>query len=302
MQQSESILGEEQRVKVGTKRGSKGMDFDGNGGKGKVRGVLTARDRIACRWVCEQGVMTVDQLWRAVWWSNESQSARYAYDRVKFLSDAGFLVGVRTHFSLKVYFKATKLAQSVTEELLDAQSGEMVPLASPKISEVPHADGLTELRLMTLRANKCTSWKTDRVLVLDAAFPKERFYGHLPDAIWTTPLGRRIAVEYERTRKGVGRVRKKVEAFGREMARHDRAFDRVLWVAGPGVLPSVRAALGNQPNQFLRTLGTFREEIERPSVTDQDGGEYKAALDSARYSPEYSFQSLNSSEEVIGGI
>ncbi len=66
MQQCESILGEEQRFGMGPKRGSEGKFGEGSGGKGKVRGVLTARDRIACRWVCEQGVMTVDQLWRAV--------------------------------------------------------------------------------------------------------------------------------------------------------------------------------------------------------------------------------------------
>ena len=77
-------------------------------------------------------------------------------------------------------------------------------------------------------------------------------------------------------------MRKKVEAFGREMARHDRAFDRVLWVAGPGVLPSVRAALGNQPNQVLRTLATFREEIERPSAIEQDLQDSKESQDSTR--------------------
>ena len=37
------------------------------------KGVVT--DRLACRWICESGVMTVEQLWRAVGWSPESNSA-----------------------------------------------------------------------------------------------------------------------------------------------------------------------------------------------------------------------------------
>src|SRR5579885_3051500 len=79
--------------------------------KASGRGVITERDRVACRWVCEQGVMSVDQLWRAVWWSPESNSPRYAYDRVSFLERAGFLQGVRTAYSLKTYLKATRAAQ-----------------------------------------------------------------------------------------------------------------------------------------------------------------------------------------------
>lgn len=297
MQQDE-INFEEQVVALGNKQGTRGNHKEGES-RGRVRGILTARDRIACRWVCEQGVMTVDQLWRAVWWNDESRSARYAYDRVKFLTDAGFLIGVRTHYSLRVYFKATKLAQGVASELLGAQSYESIPLASPKLSEVLHADGLTELRLMTLRANKCTSWKTDRVLSLDASFPKERFYGHLPDAIWTSPSGRRVAVEYERTRKGVGRVRQKVEAFGREIVRPDRAFDRVLWIAGPGVAPSLKAAIGSQPNQVLRTLDSFREEmIGHASTIDQETRVIREALESAPDSFSPSKISMEESKEL----
>lgn len=190
---------------------------------------------------------------------------------------------MRTNFSLKVYFKVTKLAQCVAEELLDAQSGEMVPLASPKISEVPHADGLTELRLMTLKANKCASWKTDRVLVLDAAFPRERFYGHLPDAIWTSHSGRRIAVEYERTCKGVGRVRKKVEAFGREMARSDRVIDLVLWVAEPGAYQDLEGIPKAHPAHRLRTTDYFMAEIQKSGSSESKDTHVAADVEEAEH-------------------
>lgn len=200
-----------------------------------VRGVVTKRDASACRLVCEQGVMTVDQLWRAVWWGPDSNSPRYAYDRVSFLEHAGFLKGMRSAYSLKTYFKATKQAQELAGQMGGEGSG-LVPLASPPVSEIPHSDGMTELRLAVMRAQLTALWRTDRVLMIDPSFPRERFFGHVPDAIWTTPKGTLIAVEYERTRKTASRLRMKVEAFSREMARPDRAFERVLWIGVSGTM------------------------------------------------------------------
>lgn len=222
------------------------------------------RDALACRFVCEQGVMTVDQLWRAVWWRPDSNSPRYAYDRVAFLERSGFLEGMRSSYSLKTYFKATKQAQE-----LAGQAGEgvsLIPLASPPISEIGHADGLTELRLAVQKSQPAASWRSDRVLVIDPTFPRERFYSHVPDAIWTTPKGARIAVEYERTRKTASRLRLKVETFSRELARSDRAFDRVLWVGVPGTMAALTQALVPHPGQTLRTMDQFFSELKSSSA------------------------------------
>ena len=242
------------KIKRGPKRG------------GRLGGVLTKRDRLACLWVCEQGVMTVDQLWKAFWWTPESNSPRYAYDRVGWLASAGFLAPMRSPYSLKTFFKATKQAQ---EAASDAGEGlTLVPLQTPPISEIGHSDGLTELRLAVTRADRLGSlpgiqpWRTDRVLSIDPSFPKERFYSHLPDAIWVTPSGRRIAVEYERTRKVISKLRIKVEAFSRELARGDRAFDRVLWVATPGTMSGLSQILKNHPDQTMRTMDQFFAELK----------------------------------------
>lgn len=232
----------------------------GTGSAGaRLGGVLTDRDRLACQWVCEQGAMTADQLYRAVWWSPESRSGTYAYNRIGFLSRAGFLKGARTSYSLKIYYKATKLAHDAASEIVSGDT--IIPLHHPKESETLHTDGLTELRLAVFRAGRSTRWQTDRALVLDAKFPKERFYGHLPDAVWTMPSGKKVAVEYERTRKGTARVRAKVEAFARELARPDRVFDRVLWVGEGGALPTLRILLSSHPEQMLRTREEFLSEI-----------------------------------------
>ncbi len=229
-------------------------------GKRKVAGVITPRDVKACLWVCEQGCMTVDQIWRAVWWSDASRGPRYAYERVLFLERAGYLSRVTTNHSLKSYFRATRAAQELAGASGETQG--YVPLASPPINEIPHADMLTELRLSVLKAKKCVSWKPDRVLVVDPSFPKERLYGIVPDALWITQSGKRIAVEYERTRKGVSRVRLKVEALSREIVRVDRIIDVVLWVAAPGAYQDLQGILQTHPGQLLRTADQFTSELE----------------------------------------
>ena len=255
----QNIQSSQKEIPVGG-MGKEKEQTTGTGSAGaRLGGVLTDRDRLACQWVCEQGAMTADQLYRAVWWSPESRSGTYAYNRIGFLSRAGFLKGARTSYSLKIYYKATKLAHDAASEIVSGDT--IIPLHHPKESETLHTDGLTELRLAVFRAGRSTRWQTDRTLVLDAKFPKERFYGHLPDAVWTMPSGKRVAVEYERTRKGTARVRAKVEAFARELARPDRVFDRVLWVGEGGALPTLRILLSSHPEQMLRTREEFLSEI-----------------------------------------
>lgn len=238
---------------------------DKTGKEKRARGVVTDRDGLACHWICEQGAMTVDQLWQAVWWSKNSTSPRYAYDRVLFLERSGFVEPIRTPFSLKSYFKATRLGQELA--LSRQGSSELVPLASPRVSEIPHVDGLTGVRLAVLRAGRLTTWKTDRVLGIDPSFPRQRFYSHIPDAIWTTPSGKRVAVEYERTRKGVTKLRQKVEAFEREMARPDRAMDMVLWIAVPGTISELKTVLSSHQKQQLRTMDQFLVELKTSDKT-----------------------------------
>jgi hypothetical protein len=218
--------------------------------------------------------MTVDQLWRAVWWSPESNSPRYAYDRVSFLERAGLLVGVRTPYSLKTFFKATKQAQEAASTAGEGVS--LIPLHAPSHAEIGHADGLTELRLAVQKTQRGASWRPDRVLVIDPAFPRERFYSHVPDAIWTTPKAQRIAVEYERTRKTASRLRLKVETFSRELARPDRAFDRVLWIGVPGTLSVLSQTLAAHPGQTLRTMDQLFSELKSASAAAIEGSAHGA--------------------------
>lgn len=228
--------------------------------KERVRGVVTERDLEALRWICEQGIMTVDQLWRAVWWNDQTRGPRYAYERVLFLERARFLEKVKTPYSLKSYFRARKRAYNLLSTR--GQGVTLIPTPKTPINETLHVDGLTEMRLAVLRSGKHGNWIPDRVLRINPNFPRERFEVTVPDAIWTTKEShRRIAVEYERTRKGRSRVKAKVDAYERELTRSDRMVDLVLWVAAPGSYQDLKAVLVNHPQHQLRTLSQFLLEL-----------------------------------------
>lgn len=229
--------------------------------KERVKGVVTDKDLEALKWVCEQGVMTVDQLWRAVWWSEESSGPRYAYERILFLERSKFLEKIKTPYSLKSYFRARRRAYNLLSTR--GQGGRCIPSQKTPINETLHVDGLTEIRIAVLRSGKVRDWVTDRMLVVDPTFPRERFEITVPDAIWTTQeSGRRIAVEYERTRKGRSRIKAKVDAYERELARPDRMIDLVLWVAAPGSYQDLQRVLVNHPKHELRTLDQILKELK----------------------------------------
>ena len=121
------------------------------------------------------------------------------------------------------------------------------------------------MRLAAFRNGKIKSWITDRMMLVDPTFPRERFEITVPDAIWTTKESeRRIAVEYERTRKGRSRVKAKVDAYERELVRPDRRIDLVLWVAAPGSYQDLKTVLVNHPSHQLRTLQQFIRELAVP--------------------------------------
>ena len=159
--------------------------------------------------------------------------------------------------------KITKLGQSY---LFSQNIGNVTRVLSvPSNSEIPHAEILTEIRIAIQESGKHGDslwWRGECLLSEDDEFPKERFRDLMPYAIWITKSSRRVAIEFERARKGITRVRKKVEGFELELNRQDRVFDRVLWVAVDGAYRDVKKAISNRETQTLRTVGEFMSELK----------------------------------------
>ncbi len=132
---------------------------------------------------------------------------------------------------------------------------------TPPISQLFHVQHLTDLRLLISKYGKLSTWKSERTLLIDPLFPKQRFREHLPDALWVNPGGQRILIEYERARKSSPRVRRKVEAYSREIARIDRFMDHVLWIVEPERLGLFRQVVRGEENQTIRTMDEFQTEL-----------------------------------------
>ena len=117
-----------------------------------ISGVVTERDLQALSWVISQGVMTVDQIYRAVYSSETVGSSRHTYRRVQFLEDAGYLTSVIAHHKKERFLKATRRAQ----QLLGMKGVADVTRALhvPTIAEIPHAEVLTEIRIAIAKSGK----------------------------------------------------------------------------------------------------------------------------------------------------
>ena len=224
------------------------------------KGVITERDVLALQWVCEQGLMTIDQFWRAIWWNQKSKGPRYAYERILLLERNGFLEKIKTPFSQKFYFRATKSGIGLASDRM--QDCSIIPIFQTPSQQIPHVDLLTELRLIVSQAEKIGSWATDRVLMTDLDFPKDRFHISVPDVLWVTKKGRRIAIEYERTSKAISRVRAKVQSYERELLRQDSLIDLVLWISSPVTHKTLSSLLVGKSKQRLRTFNELKMELE----------------------------------------
>lgn len=229
----------------------------------EITGVITDRDLECLAWVISQGVMTGDQIYRAIYEGSNTKSSRYAYKRIQFLESSGYLESIRAPHKRDRFLKGTRAAL----RLLSVKNYPDLPgsLCTPTISEFPHAEVLTDIRIAILKSGRHSNglwWRGEGVLLQDSTFPKERFRDLLPDALWTTKGGQRIAIEFERARKGITRVRKKVEALDQELRREDRVFDMVLWVAVDGSYRDLKLALQNRDTQVLRSIPEFLSELK----------------------------------------
>ncbi len=183
--------------------------------------------------------------------SNPSSNSRLGFSNGRGAVQ-GFLRAVSAPELTGRFFVVTPRGRDVTEWRLRLP----MPFAAPRLEEFPHAECLTNLRLLIKKAGMLKQWQSDRTLMLDPKFPKNRFYKHIPDALWTNQSDSRFVIEYERARKSSTRLRRKIEAYSREMCRIDRYMDHVLWIAEGPRYDSIKKVLGLHlhPNHSVRTF------------------------------------------------
>jgi hypothetical protein len=221
------------------------------------------------------GLVNVDQIYQLIWKKDGSKGSRYAEERMLFLERSKFLIRVKTPYSKRAFFKGTRQGLALVQS--EFQDFCLTSLAPISMAEIPHTDGLTNLRVAIKNSGRFKEgtryWQSDRELRVDPKFPKERMWDALPDALWITKSGRRIAIEYERTRKGAPKLLSKIQRLDQEVMRSDRAFDLVLWVSSPGAMPDLKRVLNGRPNHELRLLSEILTELSS-SKENESGGKH----------------------------
>ena len=245
--------------------GGKTVEFDKLkfGSASLVSGVVMSRVIDAVRLVLEMGVVNVDQAYRLIWWKDGSRGSRQAEKRMLFLERSQFITRVQTPYSKRCFYKGTRQGL----DLVQSQCSDfcLTTLAPVSIPEVPHVDGLTNLRAAIKMSGRFKDgikwWQSDRELRVDPNFPSVRMWDAIPDALWITKSGRRIAVEFERTRKGSTKLLAKVTRLDQELNRSDSAFDLILWVSSPGAAPDLKRVIHGRANHEFRLLPDMMTDL-----------------------------------------
>jgi hypothetical protein len=226
-------------------------------GKGKKSGWLSANDVGCLKFIGEQGTVTVNQIWRRNG-GEDRDSLRHLYRRVEGLIETGVL---KSFAEGKSHLRFLSLSRKGAE-LVHEMTGSPVPYPPPPRVELRHTVALTEFRLAATESGRVSRWLSDRVLKLSNDFPS-RLGNYCPDAYWVTKSGKRIFLEYERTRKTKARRQEKFHCFSQEMGRADRYMDMVVWVADGASREMLEGIVRVTPNQKVLSTNGFLAELAR---------------------------------------
>ncbi|MEO5968678.1 MAG: replication-relaxation family protein [Bdellovibrionia bacterium] len=216
---------------------------------------ISGNDLKAFQWMAEQGAMSVEQLWHAIWKTNDST---YPFKRVKRIVDHGFLERLPRTFGGSRYYRITHKAYDLLcDPRLKIQT--KIPIQRIKPSELPHCSALTDLRISVENSGKGIVWTSDRVLALELKNTRLRSRVLCPDAIYLTKKGERVAVEYERTRKVRSRVLKKIHSYTQELLRADRFIDHVVWIVDPQANQEAYNLVKMSKFQSIQTTDSFKQ-------------------------------------------
>ena len=224
--------------------------------KSKKRFFLTKRDLRAIRWIAEQGIVTLDQVWRAVWKGESSKSSKYAEERLRGITQAGGLKRERVFGSGTSNYMATQKGITfLSGSGLDQSDWLRIPpvLRKHDLVQYRHRMGLNECRLYLRSQSAITHWVGERALVpyMNRYFKADTvsyIRKVVPDAYFQYE-GTRWLLEFELTQKN----KKKYEAKNKKYRDlYYYSFRGVIFIAAN---ESIKKVLDKNLERF--SFGVF---------------------------------------------
>lgn len=222
-----------------------GMDTDGSAGSAAVRMrsvaeatsvVLTDRDFEVLRFILEMKFASSDEIFakffRITRENSEARSDSWTKKRLLQLERAGFLRSTYTFSEATKYFVATFRAYYA---LRNFYSGEALakPIASFDLRTFFHDKLVLKTRIRLESEEGIENWISDRMLKsgLDREYGFSSMY--VPDAVFSTPFGSRVALEVELAQKARSRYRAKIKSYVgvlRGLRAEDRKISKVRYL------------------------------------------------------------------------
>lgn len=168
---------------------------------------LTNNDIDLLTLVTRHGWITADVLVLAGFYQHQKSGLR----RLRKLTDEGYLEKSRPFYSRPQAYWTTYQGQQLSESYLEPPNG-------PDLNEWTHDITVTRLSFYLLEHDD--TWDTEREL-----YSEQCDFDHVPDGA-IHRAGSRVAVEYENSRKGKGRLEELLRDYVRQ-----QTFDEVLYLA-----------------------------------------------------------------------
>lgn len=214
-----------------------GMISEAKKEKTKSLMILTNRDFEIIKFILEMKYSSVEDIYQRFFKINflgmESLTNRAAYRRLQLLEENGYLISARNFTVNEKIYLATPRSYYLMMNNSNSELFISYPLKKIDHRTFDHDHMLVQIRQKLESTEKVNCWMSDRYLKSKTDFNELSSLNIVPDAIYTTVDGQKIALELELTLKSKDRYRTKIKSiveYLRKAESKPKAFQKVRFL------------------------------------------------------------------------
>lgn len=232
--------------------------------KTKSQMILTNRDFEIIKFILEMKYSSVEDIYYRFFKINflgiESLTNRAAYRRLQLLEENGYLTSARNFIVNEKIYLATPKAYYLMLNNSNSDLFISYPLKKIDHRTFDHDHMLVQIRQNLESAEKVSCWMSDRFLKTKPEFNELSSLNIVPDAVYTTLEGTKVALELELTQKAKDRYRTKIKSiveYLRKIESKQKAFQKVRFLCKTkAIYESISAEIRLYPKYFQIELFT----------------------------------------------
>lgn len=199
--------------------------------------IVTNRDFEIIKFILEMKYSSVEDIYQRFFKINflgmESLTNRAAYRRLQLLEENGYLISARNFTVNEKIYLATPKSYYLMMNISPSELFISYPLKKIDHRTFDHDHMLVQIRQKLESTEKVTLWMSDRYLKSKTEFNELNSLNIVPDAIYTTTDGQKVALELELTLKSKERYRTKIKSvveYLRKIEAKPKAFQKVRFL------------------------------------------------------------------------